>query len=112
MNKIEVRHLRHREDYSLTMETQDRMIELVAGKHDTRVVFYEVSPNEMLDLANQIIQIAFKIKDREGQDATASDACKDCAYYYPQETRDEALARRVLGACKECQWGEYAARTH
>jgi len=83
MNKFEVRHLRHQrglphqgsvlhsEDYSLTMETQDRMIELVAGKHDTRVVFYEVSPNEMLDLANQIIQIAFKIKDREGQDATA-----------------------------------------
>jgi len=94
MNKIEVRHLRHREDYSLTMETQDRMIELVAGKHDTRVVFYEVSPNEMLDLANQIIQIAFKIKDREGQDATVPDVCKSCTHSHPEER------------------GKYAARTH
>jgi len=73
MNKFEVRHLRHQasEDYSLTMQTQDRMIELVAGKHDSRVVFYEVSLSEMLDLANQIIQIADKIMDREEQDATA-----------------------------------------
>jgi len=96
MNKFEVRHLRHQnsEDYSLTMETQDRMMELVAGKHASSVVFYEVSPNEMLDLADQIIQIAFKIRDREEQDATVPDVCKSCTHSHPEE-RGEYAARTV-----------------
>ena len=96
MNRITARHLRHQnsDDYSLTMETQDRMVELVAGKHDSSVVFYEVSPNEMLDLADQIIQTACKIMDREEQDATVPDVCKSCTHSHPEER------------------GEYAARTH
>ena len=73
MTDFQVSHLRHQgtTEYSLAIETRGRAFDLFSGHDDARIVFYGVSPDEMLALADGIIQIAFRIRDREEQDAYA-----------------------------------------
>jgi len=76
MNEIKVRHMRHSDQsYSMTIEremTEERrpMTDMCAARHSTSVTFYDLTPDGMLELANEIMRQAFKIKDREEQDAT------------------------------------------
>ena len=73
MNQFHVSHLRHETGgYSLALASEHRPVELFASDHGARVVFYGVSPNEMLELANDLIQIAGRIQDREEQDEHAA----------------------------------------
>ena len=79
-NTFEVRHCKHTDStYSMTierkMDAESRpMTSLDAKTYSTNVTFYTLTTDEMLELANAIMQQAFKIKERKEQDSVPRQA--------------------------------------
>ena len=49
--------------YGLVLTTQDRLVDMTAGKHDKEVTFYELTLGEMQELGEAIIAEAKRGSD-------------------------------------------------